>query len=146
MPQEVREKISRTTKGKIFSEETRRKISLAKTGAGNAMYGKTGAEIGTFKHGGNGTYLYQLWLNIRGRCLNQKNHRYKDYGGRGIGIHAPWIESYPVFRDAILAEIGERPSPKHSIDRIENNVGYFPGNLRWATAKEQQKNTRSRSS
>lgn len=71
----------------------------------------------------------------RGRCNNQNNPRYKDYGGRGIEFR---FDSYSSF----LAELGRKPSKHHSVDRIDNNGHYEKGNVRWATQKEQNRNTR----
>lgn len=72
---------------------------------------------------------------MMGRCADQSNHL---YGGRGIRVAEPW-KSFRAF----LADMGECPSPKHSIDRWPNTDGHYePGNCRWATAKQQTRNTR----
>jgi hypothetical protein len=73
---------------------------------------------------------------MKGRCLNPNATHYHRYGGRGITIHQPWVESFSSF----LADIGEPPTPKHSLDRIDNSKGYTPENTRWATKKEQSNN------
>ena len=75
---------------------------------------------------------------MKSRCNNPSNKRYKDYGGRGISYHPSWekIENF-------YADMGERPSSKHSIDRINNDKGYSKDNCRWATTKEQSHNKRS---
>jgi hypothetical protein len=71
------------------------------------------------------------------RCSNPKATRYERYGGRGIKVCDRWVESF----DAFLADVGPRPSAWHSIDRYPDNDGnYEPGNVRWATAAEQQQN------
>lgn len=72
------------------------------------------------------------------RCHNPRHHRYPLYGARGIAVCDRWRESFEDF----LADVGPRPSPKHSIDRIDNDRGYEPGNVRWATQREQMRNTR----
>ena len=81
---------------------------------------------------------YSAWAGMIARCYNRANARYHDYGGRGIKVYQEWIDSFEKF----LAYIGPKPSPSMSLDRIKNEDGYFPGNVRWATAKEQCNNTR----
>lgn len=67
------------------------------------------------------------------RCLNEKSPDYPTYGGRGITIYPRWIKSFENF----IEDMGERPSKLYSIDRLDSSKGYFPGNCRWATWKEQ---------
>lgn len=74
---------------------------------------------------------------MRQRCTDPSASGYRYYGGRGITVCGRWRESF----DAFLADMGPRPSPKHSIDRVNNNGNYEPGNCRWATAHEQHLNT-----
>lgn len=87
--------------------------------------------------------LYQLWSNIKRRCLNENSRQFANYGGRGITLHQPWADDFMVFANDLETEIGPRPSKKHSLDRVDNDGSYEPGNLRWATASEQSSNRRN---
>jgi hypothetical protein len=81
---------------------------------------------------------YAAWSALRRRCLNPDDRQFAHYGGRGITVCERWLESF----DAFVADMGPRPSPLHSIDRIDNDSGYEPGNCRWATAEVQNRNKR----
>jgi hypothetical protein len=80
--------------------------------------------------------LYSTWRNMLGRCNNPKDAGYRRYGGRGIKVCKRWTKSFAAF----VKDMGPKPSPKHSIDRRNNDGNYKPGNCRWATMKEQQRN------
>lgn len=86
-----------------------------------------------------GTPEYNAWLNIKSRCSKKSAKSYANYGGRGIRVHPSWINDFAAF----LSHIGPRPSASHSIDRIDNDGDYEPGNVRWATRKEQTRNKRN---
>lgn len=89
-------------------------------------------------HGHRGTPEYGAWVSMKGRCLRSSHQAFHNYGGRGITIYASWIDDFAAF----FAEVGPRPSPDHSLDRINNDGNYEPGNVRWATRSQQMKNRR----
>lgn len=88
-------------------------------------------------HGLSGTVAYRIWSDMWRRCEDAGRADYRHYGGRGIVVCERWL-SFEHF----LTDMGERPSPKHSIDRIDNDRGYEPDNCRWATHSEQRLNRR----
>lgn len=87
-------------------------------------------------HRGQLTKEYRAWMGMKTRCLNPKNSGYKYYGGRGITICERWLNNFENF----LLDVGRAPSSKLSIDRIDNNGNYEPGNCRWATLLQQNQN------
>jgi len=84
------------------------------------------------------TKEYRTWLAIKQRCHNMARPDFKRYGGRGITVHTAWQGDFQAF----LASVGRAPSKNHSLDRINNDGDYEPGNVRWATNAEQARNTR----
>lgn len=98
----------------------------------------------TLKHGersrsGPTSPEYKAWDSMHDRCYNPRNKDFQHYGGRGISVCDEWRSSFESF----LLEIGRRPSKAHSVDRIDTNSGYQPGNVRWATWGEQARNRRN---
>ena len=87
-------------------------------------------------HGWSGTPEHKAWLNMRNRCRNQKNKMYARYGGRGIQVCSRW-NSFECF----IEDMGARPSPGHTVERINNDGNYEPSNVKWATRFEQNNNT-----
>lgn len=85
------------------------------------------------------TAEFSAWQHAKQRCFDKNCADYADYGGRGITMHPDWISDFPSF----LAHVGEKPSRRMSINRIDNERGYEPGNVKWSTAKEQANNRRS---
>lgn len=90
------------------------------------------------EHGLSNTPEYMTWNRIKDRCHNPNTPSFRYYGGRGIVVCQQWRESFSAF----LEHMGPRPSPRHSIDRVDFNGNYEPGNCRWATSKQQGRNTR----
>lgn len=82
--------------------------------------------------------VYKSWCKIKERCFNQNDKSYKDYGGKGVTMYSDWVDDFVAYRD----HIGNPPDDgfRYSIDRLDNNVGYFPNNLRWATYHQQARN------
>lgn len=86
-------------------------------------------------------WLACTWRRMIGRCTNNTDTNYHRYGARGITIYPEWVVNFESFRDYIEINLGLRPKG-FSLDRIDNDQGYKPGNLRWADRKTQANNTR----
>lgn len=81
---------------------------------------------------------YRAWCQMKTRCTNPNCDKFQYYGGRGITICPQWIDSFEAF----FADVGRKPNPRLTLDRINNEGNYEPGNVRWATAKQQAANQR----
>lgn len=92
------------------------------------------------KHGKRHTRLYSIWLNMKDRCCNKNTPRYNDYGSRGIVVCDEWKNDFMTFHNWAM-ENGYRDDL--TIDRINNDGNYEPGNCKWSTPKQQANNTRS---
>lgn len=86
--------------------------------------------------------LYPIYMAMIYRCQNPKHSKYKYYGGRGITVCERWLGEKGL--ENFLKDMGEKPTSKHSLDRMDNNYGYRPDNCHWATKEEQSANRRIR--
>ena len=112
------------------------------SGRGIVSCGCRWHEVVAPRHGhgraGKRTPEYIAWHNMVSRCRKEDHPSYPEYGGRGIDVCDLWLDFEPFFEN-----VGPRPSKAHSLDRIDNNRGYAPGNVRWALGSEQHNNKRS---
>lgn len=84
---------------------------------------------------------YSAFRSMHSRCVNPLHHAFNSYGGRGITVDPRWNDFWTFVAD-IERECGSKPTPQHTLDRIDNDGNYEPGNVRWATKKDQSRNTR----
>lgn len=108
----------------------KRNEGVAESNRRRARHGHSGGENKPSK-------VYLAWRSMRTRCDDVNGVHYHRYGGRGITYDAKWAKF-----ENFLADVGEPPTPNHSLDRIDNDKGYFKSNVRWASKKEQSNNTK----
>lgn len=89
-------------------------------------------------HGATGTPEYIAWQAMVRRCKDRNQRAFRHYGGRGIKVHPRWSRSFTAF----LSDLGPKPSPEHTLERINNEGDYEPGNVKWATRAVQARNHR----
>lgn len=92
-------------------------------------------------HGLTGNQVFDVYRNIISRCYNPHSSSYKNYGGRGISVYSKWVNNPSAFVEYVI-KLPNYGKPGRSLDRIDNDGNYEPGNIRWATKREQGANRR----
>jgi hypothetical protein len=142
MPEEAKKRISESLRGRKLSEETKKRISESRKWKGLGLSpGARPAQIeAVTTHGLSRHPLYGRWEAMMHRCFSPVSRAYGNYGGRGITVCDDWHD-VRAYIEYLESELGPCP-PGWSLDRIDNDGHYEPGNVRWATAEEQRANRR----
>lgn len=116
------------------------KCGKVKTVAHGALISRhtTSCGCSRIRHGNTQSRLYRIWAGMKYRCSTNHSPLYENYKSRGIIVCKRWSHSFEAF----LSDMGKPPTAFHSIDRVDNNRGYYPDNCRWSTMVEQSNNTR----
>lgn len=126
------------TEREVQSEYVKRGTSKSCGCKKSAMISAANAGVSkNLRHGMAGTRAYHRWQNMMARCYKPWHHKYEQYGGRGVTVCDAWHDFARWY-----ADVGEPPQPGLSLDRIDNDGNYEPGNVRWATVAEQLVNRR----
>lgn len=108
------------------------------TGGKTRMCQRCANKQANHSHGMSDSEEYRTWVHMNQRCHNPSNKDYENYGGRGIEVCSAWRSSFEAF----YMSIGPRPATEYTIERLDYNKGYEPGNVKWATRQEQVLNKR----
>jgi hypothetical protein len=127
---------AKTRRVKLLSE-----LKAGRSKSCGCLQREAAAETGKrqVEHGRSGTPEHRVWLAMRRRCYLKSCKDYPEYGGRGIEVWRVWRDDFGAF----IEDVGPRPSPRHTLERLDNNGNYEPGNVAWVLPKTQARNRRT---